>query len=192
MLIKASSFCLSIAEPLPPAVEFGFLLRLRGYRDRLIVVGLRARSGCRRQVVGRRVCVRLDPAVERLGRVRGQHGDDSVGRLREDRPRPGVLDPFRLLLLRDQPVEDGEGDDRKEKPPGDPKHKAQRPVESADLAVEDRVGQANGKQGHDDQRDEEHGGRGGRLRDNLLMDIGSEVGHENRVKVIGGCCGGGP
>ena len=119
LLISASSFCLS-SERESPGRRVGSRL-LRRARAR------RASRAARRQSVRRLAAARLaggslasafvarlDPAVDRRRRVLGQHRDDPVGGLGQDGPRPGVLDPFRLLLLGDQPIEDRESDDRKQ------------------------------------------------------------------------------
>ena len=157
LLIRASSFCLSIAEPFAAGRIRSSLAAPGPARprpaDRLPALGLRIVRRRRRQLVRRRARARLDPAVDGRRRVLRQHGDDPIGGLGEDRPRPGVLDPFRLLLLRNQPVEDGEGDDGEKEPSRDAEHEPERPIQGADLAVEDRVRQANRKQRNDDQRE---------------------------------------
>ena len=95
------------------------------------------------------------------------------------------LDPYRLLLVRHQPVENREGHDRQQEAARHPEHEPERPVERADLAVENGVRQPHGEQRNHDQRGEEHDRRARRLREDVLVDIGRQMGRHNGVEVIG-------
>ena len=166
LLMSASSFCLSGCSR-SPAISPSSARRPAGAGGGaagLARVGA-ADSSAGSSFPGRMFAARLDPGVDRRRRVFRQQRDDLVRGIRQHRPRLGVFHPFRLLLVRDQPVEDREGDDREQKAPRDPEHKAQRPVERADLAVEDRVRHPDGEQRHHDQRGEEHDRGRDRLRD---------------------------
>ena len=96
-----------------------------------------------------------------------------------------VCTQSRLLLVADQPVEDRERHHRQQKAAHGAEHEAERTVERADLAVEDRVGEAHGEQRHDDQRGEEHDGRRHRLQHHRLVDIGRKIRQHIGVEIIG-------
>src|SRR5579872_5179121 len=127
------------------------LLRRRGGRRRGGSRGSRRRRRRRHGLVGRRsrrrsLIVRLvgrghagltgfQPVLDRVLGVFRQHGDHAIGGGGQDRAGLGVLDPLRLLLFRDQPIENGESDDRQQEAARNPEHETERAVERADLAV---------------------------------------------------------
>ena len=135
VLVDQGVELLLVASPLRRSIRSSSGPPAPGWRGGLIAGRLGVRGGRivrrrRRKLVRRRARARLDPAVDGRCRVFRQQGDDPIGRLGQDRPRPGVFDPFRLLLLRNQPIEDSEGDHGEQEPPRHAEHEAERPIQA--------------------------------------------------------------
>ena len=183
--MSASSFCLSDAEldgvGGPPSSG----RRGGGGGGVGLTVGRRARFVDRLFVRRRDVPARLDPGVDGRRRVLRQQGHDLVRGFGQDRARFGVLDPFRLLLVRNQPVEDRERDDGEQEPRATPKTKpsvrSSAPIllsriasDSLTVNSETRISVAKNTIA-----------AAAACGDDVLMDIRREVRGHNRVEIIG-------